>query len=108
MDDDGNDGQPVILARIGDSPDTEAIWTGAPGAWEPFPDLWERLIGGDWWEPITEERARLYFDAEAFSGREVQKALPEAEKEVLREDFLAEKEREEQATAKTKNPLLNP
>jgi hypothetical protein len=70
-DDVGNDGRPVILARIGEGPDTEAIWTGSPGAWEPFPDLWERLMGGDWWEPITEERARLYFDAEAFLRVEV-------------------------------------
>jgi hypothetical protein len=39
---------------------------------EPFPDLWERLIGGDWWERIEEERARRYFDAEAFAGGEIQ------------------------------------
>ena len=81
----GNDGPPVIHARIGEGPDTEAIWTGSPGTWELFSDLWERLMGGDWWEPITEERARLYFDAEAFLRVEVQKALPKAEMEVLRE-----------------------
>ena len=108
-DDDGNDGRPVILARIGEGPDTEAIWTGSPGAWEPFPDLWERLMGGDWWEPITEERALLYFDAEAFSRGEVQKALPAAEKEAIREAQLAGKAPEEQpnATVKTENTLLN-
>jgi hypothetical protein len=99
-DDDGKDGRPVILARTGDGPDTEAIWTGAPGAWEPFPDLWERLIGGDWWDRISEERARRYFDAEAFAGGAIQEPLPEAEMEVLREAYRARKAREEQANAK--------
>ena len=30
-DDDGNDGRPVILARMGDRPDTEAIWNTIRG-----------------------------------------------------------------------------
>ena len=41
-DDDGNHGRPVTLARMGDGPDTEAIWTAVRGAWQPFPDLWAR------------------------------------------------------------------
>lgn len=31
-------------------------WRGLPGRWEPFPDLFRRLIGGDWWYEISEER----------------------------------------------------
>ncbi|MFM7676000.1 MAG: hypothetical protein ACKO5F_10550 [Synechococcus sp.] len=76
---DGNDGLPVVLARMGDGPGSEAIWNCVRGAWEPFPDLWGRLIGGDWWDGIPEERARRYFDAEAFAGGAIQEPLPEEE-----------------------------
>jgi len=99
-DDDGQDGRPVILARMGDGPDTEAIWNFVRGAWQPFPDLWGRLIGGDWWDRISEERARRYFDAEAFAGGEIQEPLPEAEMGLLREAYQARKQREEEAKAK--------
>lgn len=60
-DDDGQYGRPVILARMGDGPGTEAIWSGVSGTWEPFPDLWGRLISSDWWDRIDEQRARGYF-----------------------------------------------
>ncbi|CAK6690134.1 hypothetical protein [Synechococcus sp. CBW1107] len=70
-DDDCRDGRPVTLARMDDGPGSEAIWNGMVGVWQPFPDLWERLIGGDWWDRISEERARRYFDPEAFAGRDL-------------------------------------
>jgi hypothetical protein len=100
-DDDGNHGRPVTLARMGDGPGTEAIWTAVRGAWQPFPDLWGRLIGGDWWDRIHEERARRYFDAEAFDGGEIQEPLPDAEMDLLYEADQARKAREMEATAKS-------
>ena len=69
---DGNHGRPYILARLGDGPDTEARWSHQRSCWEPFPDIIERLIGGDWWLEIPEQRARLYFPAEAFVGGAIQ------------------------------------
>ena len=44
-------------------------WRGLPGCWEPFPDLFRRLIGDDWWDEISEERGRLYSPPAAFEGR---------------------------------------
>ena len=99
-DDDGNDGRPVILARMGDGPDTEAIWNTIRGAWQPFPDLWGRLIGGDWWDRIHEERGRRYFDPEAFNGGEIQQPLPQAEMDKLIEAYQERKQREEKAIAR--------
>ncbi|SBO44232.1 hypothetical protein [Cyanobium sp. NIES-981] len=69
---DGHHGRPYILARLGDGPGSEARWNQQRGCWEPFPDLIERLIGGDWWGEIPETRARLYFAAEAFEGGAIQ------------------------------------
>jgi hypothetical protein len=86
-DDEGQDGRPVILARMGEAPGTEAIWRTVRAAWEPFPDLWGRLIGDDWWDRIPEERARRYFGADAFAGGEIQAPLPEAEMNLLFESF---------------------
>lgn len=88
----GNDGLPVILARRGDAPGSEAIWNLVRGVWEPFPDLWGRLMGGDWWDGIAEERARCYFDAEAFAGGEIQQPLPEEEMNELRKAYWARKQ----------------
>ncbi len=96
---DGQNGRPVLLARLGDGPGTEAIWNGIRGAWEPFPALWERLIGGDWWEAIHEERARRHFDAEAFAGGEIQQPLPEAEMDRLIAAFQARRQEQEQPIA---------
>ena len=47
-------------------------WRGLPGCWEPFPDLFRRLIGGDWWDEISEECGRLYFPPKAFKGSPIQ------------------------------------
>ncbi len=47
-------------------------WRGLPGCWEPFPDLFRRLIGSDWWDEISEERGRLYFPPKAFEGSSIQ------------------------------------
>ena len=83
-DNDGNHGRPVTLARMGDGPDTEAIWTAVRGAWQPFPDLW----------------ARRCFDSEAFDGGEIQEPLPDAEMDLLCEADQARRARETEATAK--------
>jgi hypothetical protein len=98
-DDDGNHGRPITLTRMGQGPGTEAIWNDVRGAWEPFPGLWGRLIGGDWWDRIHEERARRYFDTEAFDGGEIQEPLPDAEMDLLREAYRAHKQREAEAKA---------
>ncbi|MCT0199320.1 hypothetical protein KQ313_06475 [Synechococcus sp. CS-1325] len=98
-DDDGNHGRPVTLARMGDGPDTEAIWAVVRGAWQPFPDLWGRLIGGDWWDRIHEERARRCFDAEAFAGGEILEPLPAAAMDLLCEAYQARNARKAKARA---------
>jgi hypothetical protein len=76
-DDDCRHGRPVILARMDGAPEGEAIWNGYRGRWEPFPDLWLRLIGGDWWDRIEEDRARRYFEADAFAGGPILGPTPE-------------------------------
>lgn len=83
---DGNHGLPVLLARRSGEPGSEARWVGIRGAWEPFPDLFERLMGGDWWDQIPEQRARQYFDAAAFDGGPIEEPLPEEEWERLIQD----------------------
>lgn len=65
---DGNHGLPVLLARRSDEPGSEAIWMGSRQAWKPFPDLLERLLGGDWWEQIPAEQAERYFGVAAIAG----------------------------------------
>jgi len=84
---DGNHGLPVLLARRSGEPGSEARWGGIRGAWEPFPDLFERLMGGDWWDQISEQRARQYFDAAAFAGGPIEEPLPEEEWERLIQDY---------------------
>ena len=69
---DGNHGLPIVLARIGEGPGSEARWSTMRGCWEPFPDLFRRLVGGDWWYEISEERGRLYFPPAAFEGSPIQ------------------------------------
>jgi hypothetical protein len=78
-DDDGNHGRPVILARLCNSPGSEAKWNASRQAWEPFPDMLERLVGGDWWVRIDKKRGQRYFDAAAFSGGEIQEPVPREE-----------------------------
>jgi hypothetical protein len=80
---DGNHGLPVLLARRSGEPGSEALWNGIRGAWEPFPDLFERLMGGDWWDQIPEQRARQYFDAAAFEAGPIEDPLPAEEWERL-------------------------
>ncbi|MEB3361212.1 MAG: hypothetical protein VKI42_03695 [Synechococcaceae cyanobacterium] len=92
---DGRHGLPVTLARRSNQPGSEAIWSSLRGAWEPFPDLFERLMGGDWWEQIPEERARHYFDAAAFAGGPIEDPLP---KEVM-DRLLQEHRQRQQAKA---------
>ena len=84
---DGNHGLPVLLARRCSEPGSEALWSGLRGAWEPFPDLFARLMGGDWWDQIPEQRARQYFDAAAFDGGPIEEPLPPAERERLLQEF---------------------
>jgi hypothetical protein len=84
---DGNHGLPVLLARRSGEPGSEARWVGIRGDWEPFPDLFERLMGGDWWDRIPEERARQYFDAAAFAGGPIEDPLPDEEWERLIQDY---------------------
>jgi hypothetical protein len=84
---DGNHGLPVLLARRSGEPGSEALWCGIRGAWEPFPDLFERLMGGDWWDQIPEQRARRYFDAAAFAGGPLVDPLPPEERDRLVQEY---------------------
>ncbi|MEB3353237.1 MAG: hypothetical protein VKM34_03260 [Cyanobacteriota bacterium] len=65
---DGNHGLPVLLARRSNDPGSEAMWRTESQTWEPFPDLLERLFGGDWWEQLPEEQAQRYFGEAAVAG----------------------------------------
>jgi hypothetical protein len=84
---DGNHGLPLLLARRSGEPDSEALWGGICGAWEPLPDLFERLMGGDWWDQIPEHHARQYFDAAAFVGGPINNPLPSEEWERLLQEY---------------------
>jgi hypothetical protein len=65
---DGNHGLPVLLARRSAEPGSEAIWSDQRQEWEPFPDLLERLLGGDWWAQLPAKQAERYFGAAAVAG----------------------------------------
>jgi hypothetical protein len=94
---DGMHGLPVLLARRGDEPGSEAIWNRIRRVWEPFPDLFLRLIGGDWWDQIPEQRGRQYFDAEAFAGGPIQEPLPPEEWYQLMLDHKHRQETQDQS-----------
>jgi hypothetical protein len=84
---DGNHGLPVLLARHSGVPGSETLWGGIRGAWEPFPDLLERLmgvIGGTGSRRIVPGQ---YFDAAAFAGGPIEEPLPEEEWERLIQDY---------------------